>query len=120
MISLYFIFGINILGEEILVGRKFGGNKILWNWREFNLADGGKHIFWRELKLAGKQKIEYHKCCFYQKMIYFLLTTRIKQKEKHNNDVYDTKFIPNVHSRTAAILLFYIIYLLFGHHQLLR
>ena len=22
----------------------------------------------------------------------FLLTTRIKQKEKHNNDVYDTKY----------------------------
>ena len=50
------------LGEEILAGRKFGGNKIWRNWREFNLADGGKHIFWRELNLADKHKIEYDKC----------------------------------------------------------
>ena len=30
------------LGEEILAGRKFGGNKIWRNWREFNLADAKK------------------------------------------------------------------------------
>ena len=30
------------LGEEILAGRKFGGNKSWRNWREFNLADAKK------------------------------------------------------------------------------
>ena len=93
-------------GEEILAGRKFGGNKIWRNWREFNLADakkckfwrefnlanGGIHKFWRELNLADKHKIEYYKCFFYQKMIYFLLTT----------SVYDTKYKqPKSHSSST-------------------
>ena len=33
---------LTTLGEEILAGRKFGGNKIWRNWREFNLADAKK------------------------------------------------------------------------------
>ena len=38
-------FGLSgsTLGEEILAGRKFGGNKIWRNWREFNLADAKKY-----------------------------------------------------------------------------
>ena len=32
----------NTLGVEILAWRKFGGNKIWRNWREFNLADAKK------------------------------------------------------------------------------
>ena len=38
----YSNFFVNTLGEEILAGRKFGGNKIWRNWREFNLADANK------------------------------------------------------------------------------
>ena len=40
------------------------------------MADGGKHIFWREFNLADKHKIEY------DKLYIFLLTTRIKKKKK--------------------------------------
>ena len=52
---------------KILAGRKFSGNKIWWNWQEENLAYGRKHIFWRELNLAHKHKVEYDKCFFIQK-----------------------------------------------------
>ena len=38
---------------------------------------------------------------FIKKLYIFLLTTRIKQKENHNNDVYDTKYEqPKSHSST--------------------
>ena len=80
---LYYFY-CGTLREEILAGRKFGGNKIWRNWREFNLADGGKHIFWRELNLAYKQKIEYDKCFFYQKMIYFFANNQDKTKRRKN------------------------------------
>ena len=33
------------------MGRKFGGNKLWRNWRDFNLADSVKHIFGRKIKL---------------------------------------------------------------------
>ena len=82
------------LGEEILAGRKFGGNKIWRNWRmqknvnfgrnliwrmQENVNFGGnliwrmaKNIFLREFNLANKQKIEYNEMLFYQT---FLLKT---------------------------------------------
>ena len=47
---------------KILAGKKFSGNKIWWNWQY-----GRKHIFWRELNLAHKHKVEYDKCSFIQK-----------------------------------------------------
>ena len=31
------------LGEENLVGKKFGGNKVKWNCREEHLADAKKY-----------------------------------------------------------------------------
>ena len=40
------------LGEEILAGRNFRGNKSWRNWREFNLADDEYFVIWRELNLA--------------------------------------------------------------------
>ena len=42
------------LGEEILEGRTFIGNKIWQNWWESNLVDDGKHIYWQKLHLAGR------------------------------------------------------------------
>ena len=59
------------LGEEILAGRKFdgiGGNLIWRMQRNVNFGGNliwrmaGKHIFWRELNLADKHKIECDKC----------------------------------------------------------
>ena len=44
--------------------------------RNVNLAGGGKHIFWWELNLADKHKIEYDKRFFYQKMIYIFYQIR--------------------------------------------
>ena len=46
---------------------------------EIYMANGEKQIFWRELDLADKHKID------------ILLATRIKQNENYNNDVYGPK-----------------------------
>ena len=70
----------NTLGEGILACRKFGGNKIWRNWRDFNLADGGKHLFWRELNLADKHKIEYDKSFFFSKNDIFANQDKTKRK----------------------------------------
>lgn len=48
------------LGEKVLAGRKFGGIGGILIWRmqiNVNLADGRKHIFWRELNLALNLRI---------------------------------------------------------------
>ena len=69
--------------------RKFSENKIWQNWREFNLAYGRKHLFWRELNLVNKHKIAYNKCFFIQKLYIYLANNQDKTKENHNNDVFE-------------------------------
>ena len=46
-----------------------------------------ENIFWRELNLAHKHKIEYDKC--YPKMVYVLAKNQDETKENHNNYVYE-------------------------------
>ena len=60
--------------------------------RQFQSPDRGKHIFWRELNLAVKHKIEYDKCFFYQNIIYFFANNQDKKKRKKYINLAGIKF----------------------------